>query len=153
MKLTSRHARSCGRTQSGVIQCMAQTRASKMTSKFLLLSNLHSLLSPDLNVKCNALFVLQKDVEMVMKNNAFVRLPVSDRSCQDAMGYLCRRTPDAVWRKFDTSFKGILTSGGDKTYSHRTGRQVTHFKSARAGDKHDRSSLLPQFKKGETEFQ
>ena len=57
---------------------MAQTRASKMTSKFLLLSNLHSLLSPDLNVKCNALFVLQKDVEMVMKNNAFVRLPVSE---------------------------------------------------------------------------
>ena len=57
---------------------MAQTRASKMTSKFLLLSNLHSLLSPDLNVKCNALFVLQKDVEMVIKNNAFVRLPVSE---------------------------------------------------------------------------
>ena len=45
---------------------------------------------------------------------------------------------DAVWRNFDASFKGILTSGGDKTYSHRTGRRVAHFKSARASDKHDR---------------
>ena len=27
---------------------------------------------------------------------------------------------DAVWRNFDASFKGILTSGGDKTYSHCT---------------------------------
>ena len=61
MKLTSRHARSCGRTQSGVIQHLAQTRASKMTSKFPLLSNLHSLLN--LNVKFNVLFVLQKDLE------------------------------------------------------------------------------------------
>ena len=48
---------------------------------------------------------------------------------------------------------GILTSGGDKTYSHRTGGPVAHFKSARAGDKHDRSRLLPEFKKGETKFQ
>ena len=55
---------------------------------------------------------------------------------------------DAVWRNFDASFKGILTSGGDKTYSHRTGRRVAHFKSTRAGDQHDRSLLLPQFKKG-----
>ena len=54
---------------------------------------------------------------------------------------------------FDVSFKGILTSGGDKTYSHRTGRRAAHFKSARAGDKHDRSSLLPEFKKRETKFQ
>ena len=46
MKLTSRHARSYG---------LAQTRASKMTSKFPLSSNLHSLLSPDLNVKFNVL--------------------------------------------------------------------------------------------------
>ena len=58
---------------------------------------------------------------------------------------------DAVWRNFDASFTGILTSGGDKTYSHRTGRRVTHFKSVRASDK--RSSLLPQVKKGETKFQ
>ena len=55
MKLTSRHARSYGRTQNGVIQHLAQTRASKMTSKFPLSSNLHSLLSPDLNVKFNVL--------------------------------------------------------------------------------------------------
>ena len=60
---------------------------------------------------------------------------------------------DAVWRNFDASFEGILTSGGDKTYSHRTGRRVAHFKSARASDKHDRSSLLPQFKKGKARFQ
>ena len=58
---------------------------------------------------------------------------------------------DAVWRSFDASFKGILTSGGDKTYSHGTDRRVAHFKSARASDK--RSSLLPQVKKGETKFQ
>ena len=55
MKLTSRHAHSYGRTQSGVIQHLAQTRASKMTSKFTLSSNLHSLLSPDLSVKFNVL--------------------------------------------------------------------------------------------------
>ena len=55
IKLTSRHARSYGRTQSGVIQHLAQTRASKRTSKFPLSSNLHSLLSPDLNVKFNVL--------------------------------------------------------------------------------------------------
>ena len=59
---------------------------------------------------------------------------------------------DAVWRNFDASFIGILTSGGDKTYSHSTGRRIAHFKSARAGDKHD-CSLLPEFKKGETKFQ
>ena len=33
---------------------------------------------------------------------------------------------DVVWRNFDASFKGILTTGGDKTYSHRTGRRVAH---------------------------
>ena len=68
--------RSYGRTQSGVIQCLAQTRAKKMTLKFQLSSNLHSLLSPDLNVKFNVLSL--KDIEIVMKNNAFVRLPVSE---------------------------------------------------------------------------
>ena len=89
---------------------------------------------------------------MVMKNNAFVRWPVSDASKTpwDTVAAECR---DAVLRNFDASFKGILTSGGDKTYCHRTGRRVAHFKSARAGDKHDRSSLLPEFKKGETKFQ
>ena len=55
MKLTSRHARRYGHTQSGVIQHLAQTQASKMTSKFPLSSNLHGLLSPDLNVKFNVL--------------------------------------------------------------------------------------------------
>ena len=55
MTLTSRQARSYGRTQSGVIQRLPQTQAKKMTSKFLLSSNLHSLLSPDLNVKFNVL--------------------------------------------------------------------------------------------------
>ena len=50
---------------------------------------------------------------------------------------------DAVWRNFDASFKGILTSGGDKTYSHRTGKRVAHFWSL----------LLPEFKKGEAKFQ
>ena len=59
----------------------------------------------------------------------------------------------AVWRNFDASFKGILTRGGDKTYFHRIGRRVAHFKSARAGDKHDHSSLLSEFKKGEAKFQ
>ena len=76
---------------------------------------------------------------MVMTSNPGVRLPASEAI----------KTPwdtfDAVWRNFDASFKGILTSGGDKTYSHRTGRRVAHSKSARAGDKHARSSLLPEF--------
>ena len=58
MKLISRHAHFYGRTQSGVIQHLAQTRASKMTSKFPLSSNLHSFLSPDLNVKFNVLSLL-----------------------------------------------------------------------------------------------
>ena len=89
---------------------------------------------------------------MVMKNNAFVRLPVSE-AANTPWDTFAAEPRHAVWRNFDASFKGILTSGGDKTYSHRTGRQAAHFKSARAGDKHDRSSLLPEFKKRETKFQ
>ena len=89
---------------------------------------------------------------MVMKNNAFVRLPVSE-AANKPWDTFAAEPRDAVWRNFDASFIGILTSGGDKTYSHRTGRRIAHFKSARAGDKHDCSSLLPEFKKGETKFQ
>ena len=88
---------------------------------------------------------------MVMKINAFVRLPVLEAANTPWDTFVAELR--AAWRNFDASFKGILTSGGDKTYSHRTGRRVAHFKSARAGDKHDRSSLLPEFKKGETKFQ
>ena len=89
---------------------------------------------------------------MVMKNNAFVRLPVSEAANKPRD--TCVAEPrNAAQRNFDASFKGILTSGGDKTHSHCTGRRVAHFKSARAGDKHDRSSLVPEFKKGETNFQ
>ena len=89
---------------------------------------------------------------MVMKNNVFAWLPVSEaaKTPWDTFAVECW---DAVWHSFDASFKGILTSGGDKTYYNRTGRRVAHFKSARAGDKHDRSSLLPEFKKGETKLQ
>ena len=89
---------------------------------------------------------------MVMKNNAFVRLPVSE-AANTPWDTFAAEPRDAVWRNFDASFKGILTSGGDKTYSLCTGRRVSHFKSAGAGDKHDCSSLLPKFKKGETKFQ
>ena len=91
---------------------------------------------------------------MVMKNNAFVRLPVSE-AAKTPWDTFAVEHRDAVWRNFDASFKGLLTSGGDKTYTHCTGtcRRVAHFKSARAGDKHDRSSLLPEYKKGETKFQ
>ena len=89
---------------------------------------------------------------MVMKNNAFVQLPVSE-AANTPWDTFAAEPRHAVWRNFDASFKGILTSGGDKTYSHRTGRRAAHFKSARAGDKHDRSSLSPEFKTGETKFQ
>ena len=88
---------------------------------------------------------------MVMKNNTFLWLPVLEAAKLSWDNFVVERR-DAVWRHFDASFKGILTSGGDKTYCHRTGRRVAHFKSARAGDKHDRSSLSPKFKKGETNF-
>ena len=87
-----------------------------------------------------------------MKNNTFVRWPVSDAS-KTPWDTVAAERRDAVWRNFDVSFKGILTSGGDKTYSHRTGRRVAHFKSPGTGNKHDRSSLLPEFKNGETKFQ
>ena len=89
---------------------------------------------------------------MAMKNNAFVPLPVSEAAYTPRDTFVAEPR-DAAWRNFDASFKGILTSGGDKTYSHRTGRQVAHFKSARGGDKHDCSSLLPELKKGKTKFQ
>ena len=39
-----------------------------------------------------SLFVLHKDVEIVMKNNAFVRLPVSKAAKTLWDGYLCCRT-------------------------------------------------------------
>ena len=89
---------------------------------------------------------------MVMKNNAFVGLPVSE-AANTPWDTFAAEPRDAAWRNFDASFKGILTSGGDKPYSHRAGRPVAYFKSARAGDKHDRSSLLTEFKKGVTKFQ
>ena len=89
---------------------------------------------------------------MVMKSNAFVRLPVS-KAASTPLDTFVAEPRDSVWRNFDASFKGILTSGADKTYSHHTGRRVAHFTSARAGDKHDRSLLLPEFKKDETKFQ
>ena len=88
---------------------------------------------------------------MVIKNNAFVRLPVSE-AAKAPWDTFAAELRDSVWRNFDASFKRFLTSGGDKTYSHRTGRRVAHFKSTRAGDKHDRSLVLPEFKKGETKF-
>ena len=89
---------------------------------------------------------------MVMKNSAFVRLPVSE-AANTPWDTFAAEPRDAVWRNFDASFKRILTSGGDKTYSHRTGRRAAPSKSARAGDKHARSLLLPEFKKGETKLQ
>ena len=89
---------------------------------------------------------------MVMKNNAFVWLPVSE-AANTTWDTFAAEPRHAVWRNFDAFFKGILTSGGDKTYSHRTCRRAAHFKSARAGDKHALSSLFPEFKKGETKFQ
>ena len=89
---------------------------------------------------------------MVMKNNAFVRLPVSE-AAKSPWDTITVERRNAVWRNFDASFKGILTSGDDKAYCHRTGRRVAHFKSARTGDKHDRSSFLPEFNKGENKFQ
>ena len=58
---------------------------------------------------------------MEMKNNAFVRLPVLE-DAETPWDNVAVERRDAVWRKFDASFKGILTSGDDKTYSHRTGR-------------------------------
>ena len=81
---------------------------------------------------------------MVMKNNAFVRLPVSE-AAKTPWDTFTPEPRDAMWRNFDASFKGILTSGGDKTYSHSAGRRVAHSKSARAGDKYARLSLLPEF--------
>ena len=89
---------------------------------------------------------------MVMKNNAFVRLPVSE-AANTPWDTFAAEPRNTVWHNFDASFKGNLTSGGDRTYSYRTGRRVAHFKSAGGGDKHDRSSLLPDLKKGETKFQ
>ena len=65
---------------------------------------------------------------MVMKNNAFVRLPVSKAARMPWDTFAVERR-DAVSRNFDASFKEILTSGGDKTYSHCTGRRVAHFMS------------------------
>ena len=52
---------------------------------------------------------------MVMKNNAFVRLPVSE-AANTPWDNFAAEPRDAVWRNFDASSKGILTSGGDKTY-------------------------------------
>ena len=71
----------------------------------------------------------EKDVEMVMKHNAFVRLPVSD-AAKTPWDTFTAEPRDAVWRNFDASLKGILTSGGNKNYSHRAGRRVAHSKSA-----------------------
>ena len=88
---------------------------------------------------------------MVMTSNPGVWLPVSE-AAKTPWNTFAAEPRDAMWRNFDASFKGILTSGGDKT-SHRTGRQVAHSKSARAGDKHARSSLLPEFKEVEIKFQ
>ena len=68
---------------------------------------------------------------MVMKNNTFVRLPVSEAAKSSWDTFAVERR-DAVWRHFDASFKGILTNRGDKTYCHRTGRRVAHLKSAQA---------------------
>ena len=79
-----------------------------------------------------------------MKNNAFDRLPVSD-AAKTPWDTFAAEPQDAVWRNCDASFKGILTSGGYKPYSHRAGRRVAHAKSARAGNKYARSSLLPEF--------
>ena len=87
-----------------------------------------------------------------MKNNPFVRLPVSE-AAKTPWDTFAAEPRDAMGCNFDASVKGIVTSGGDKTYSHRTGRNVAHFKSAGAGGKHDHSSLSLEFKKGETKFQ
>ena len=88
---------------------------------------------------------------MVIKNNTFVRLPVSEAAKSSWNNFVVERQ-DAAWRNVDASFKGVLTSGSDKTYCHRPGRRVTPFKSARAGGKHDRASLSPEFQKDETKF-
>ena len=88
----------------------------------------------------------------MMKNNAFARLPVSEAAKTPWMDTFAVERRDAVWRNFDASFKGILTSGGDKTYSHRTGRRVANFKSAGASDKHDRSSSYLSSRKAKPSF-
>ena len=43
---------------------------------------------------------------MVMKNNAFVRLPVSE-AAKTPWDTVAVERRDAVWRNFDASFKGI----------------------------------------------
>ena len=58
---------------------------------------------------------------MVMKNNTLVRLSVSEAAKTPWDAFAVERR-GAVWRNFDASFKGILMNGGEKIYSHRTGR-------------------------------
>ena len=62
---------------------------------------------------------------MVMKNNAFIRLPVSE-AANTPWDTFAAEPRDAVWRNFDASFKGILTSGGDKTYSEQVTSMIVH---------------------------
>ena len=51
---------------------------------------------------------------MMMKNNAFVGLPVSE-AAKAPWDTFAAEPRDAGWRNFDASLKGILTSGGYKT--------------------------------------
>ena len=55
----------------------------------------------------------------------------------------------AVWNCLFASFKGIVESKGDNSYSHHTGSRHAHHISAEEGEHHDRRFLLQNIKEAE----
>ena len=91
--------------------------------------------SPDLNCNDLAFFAsLQTDVEMVAKRTVTDLVAAVEQSWSE---YPMDRMA-AVWRVLYASFKGIVETHGDNSYSHHTGSRAAHSSSKRRGDSHNR---------------
>ena len=92
--------------------------------------------SPDLNCNNLAFFAsLQSDTELVAKKNVFDLV----EAVKDSWTAYPAERMEAVWRVLYASFKGIMETSGDNSYSHHTGSRAAHKASARRGETHDRS--------------
>ena len=90
--------------------------------------------SPDLNVN-----------ELVAKETA-IELKEAVENCWQE--YPADRMP-AVWNCLFASFKGIVESNGDNSYSHPTGSRHAHHISAEEGEHHDRRFPVQNIKEAE----
>ena len=102
--------------------------------------------SPDLSCNDLAFFTsLQVDTELVVKKNVKDLIVAVEENWNN---FPAVRT-ESVWRILYASYKRIIYTDGDNSYSHHTGSRTDHASSQRKGELHDRQFPLAAVRRAE----